>query len=159
MCRGRRPGHADRRRAEVDARTLTLEQIGFRRQIRANFQGLARQEYAEDAESCFLASGDSVFEIAAIDARVREVHEPVEREHNGEMEIWLSAQKGKAYLVALDPAGGGQRGRLLGNRSDRFCHRDAMRGVCRARGRTGAGAVRGGIGAAVQRCVGGGGTE
>ena len=49
---------------------LSVEQIGFRRQKRADFRGLARQEYAEDEESCFLASGDSVFEIAAIEARM-----------------------------------------------------------------------------------------
>ena len=36
--------------------------------MRANFRGLARQEYAEDAESCFLASGDCVFELEAIEA-------------------------------------------------------------------------------------------
>ena len=89
---------------------LTLEQIGFRRQIRANFQGLARQEYAEDAESCFLASGDSYFDIAAIDARFKQVHGPVDREHNGELEVWLSAQRGKHYLLAVDPAGGGSEG-------------------------------------------------
>ncbi len=89
---------------------LTLEQIGFRRQIRANFQGLARQEYAEDAESCFLASGDSYFDVAAIDARFKQVYEPVEREHNGDLEIWLSAQRGRQYLVAVDPAGGGSEG-------------------------------------------------
>ncbi len=89
---------------------LTLEQIGFRRRIRANFHALARQEYAEDAESCFLASGDSYFEISAIDARFKEVHAPVRREHNDELEIWLPAQAGKPYLVAVDPAGGGSDG-------------------------------------------------
>ena len=50
---------------------LDLEQIGYRRQIRADFRGLARQEYAEDEESCFLASGDSVFELEAIEAAAR----------------------------------------------------------------------------------------
>jgi hypothetical protein len=32
---------------------LDLEQIAYRRQIRADFRGLARQEFAEDEESCF----------------------------------------------------------------------------------------------------------
>lgn len=89
---------------------LTLEQVGFRRQIRANFHALARQEFAEDAESCFLASGNSYFEMAAIDARLQAVQEPVQREHNGELEIWLSPQREKPYLVAVDPAGGGSDG-------------------------------------------------
>ena len=89
---------------------LDLEQIGFRRQIRADFRGLARQEYAEDAESCFLASGDSVFELAAIDARLATMAAPVEARKNGELEIWLPPLKGKQYLVAVDPAGGGSEG-------------------------------------------------
>jgi hypothetical protein len=89
---------------------LDREQIGYRRQMRANFRGLARQEYAEDEESCFLASGDSVFELAAIEARLVEMQEPAERRRNGELEIWLPPMKGKDYLVAVDPAGGGSEG-------------------------------------------------
>jgi hypothetical protein len=89
---------------------LDLEQIGFRRQIRVDFRGLTRQEYAEDEESCFLASGDSVFEVAAIEARLATAPEAVERRRNGEMEIWLPPLKGKEYLVAVDPAGGGSEG-------------------------------------------------
>jgi hypothetical protein len=89
---------------------LDLEQIGFRRQKRADFRGLARQEYAEDDESCFLASGESVFELAAIEARLSEACSPSELRRNGELEIWLPPLKGKAYLVAVDPAGGGAEG-------------------------------------------------
>jgi len=89
---------------------LDLAQIGYRRQIRADFRGLARQEYAEDYESCFKASGDSVFELTAIEERLSETPEPVEVRRNGELEIWLPAMKGKAYLVAVDPAGGGSDG-------------------------------------------------
>lgn len=89
---------------------LSLEQIGFRRQIRASFHGLARQEYAEDAESCFLSSGDSFFEKDAVEGCLRTVHDAVERRRNGEMEIWFPAQPGMQYLVALDPAGGGSEG-------------------------------------------------
>jgi len=89
---------------------LDLEQIGFRRQIRADFRGLARQEYAEDEESCFLASGDSIFEMEAIEARLARVPAAVETRRNGEMEIWLPPLKGKQYLVAVDPSGGGSEG-------------------------------------------------
>jgi hypothetical protein len=97
-------------RALMAKKHLDLEQIGFRRQIRANFRGLARQEYAEDAECCFLASGNSVFELAAIEARLGTAPEAVERRRNGELEIWLPPLKGKEYVVAVDPAGGGSEG-------------------------------------------------
>ncbi len=89
---------------------LTLRQIGFRRQVRANFRGLARQEYAEDDESCFRSSGDSVFELAAIEQRLASTPPPAHTRRNGELEIWLPPLKGKQYLVAVDPAGGGSDG-------------------------------------------------
>jgi hypothetical protein len=89
---------------------LNLRQIGYRRRIRADFRGLARQEYAENEESCFLASGESVFELAAVEERMKTAPEPVERRRNGELEIWLPAVKSKEYVVAVDPAGGGSEG-------------------------------------------------
>jgi hypothetical protein len=89
---------------------LDREQIGYRRQIRADFRGLARQEYAEDEASCFLASGDSVFELAAIEARMATMAAPAEVRNNGELEVWLPPLPGKEYLVAVDPAGGGSEG-------------------------------------------------
>jgi len=97
-------------RALMSRHKLDLEQIGFRRQMRAQFRGLAAQEYAEDAENCFLASGNSIFELAAIEARLKEAPEPVERRRNGELEVWLPALQGKQYLVAVDPSGGGSEG-------------------------------------------------
>jgi len=89
---------------------LDLEQIGFRRQVRSNFRGLARQEYAEDEESCFRASGDSVFEMAAIEERLKDMPPAAQQRRNGELEIWLPPLPGKKYLVAVDPAGGGSEG-------------------------------------------------
>ena len=94
----------------VERHGLDLEQIGFRRQIRANFRGLARQEYAEDEESCFRASGESVFELDVVEARLKEAPEPVQRRRNGELDIWLPPLDGKEYVVAVDPAGGGSEG-------------------------------------------------
>jgi hypothetical protein len=91
---------------------LSPAQIGFRRQVRAGMRGLAAQEYAEDAESCFLASGESIFELEAIEARLAEAPEPVERRHNARLEVWLPPLAGKKYLVAVDPAGGGSEGDL-----------------------------------------------
>jgi len=96
---------------EVRARNgLTLEQIAYRRKIKADFRGLARQEYAESEENCFIASGDSVFELEPIEARLIEAPSAVERRRNGEMEVWLPPIAGRDYLVAVDPAGGGNSG-------------------------------------------------
>lgn len=89
---------------------LDLAQIAFRRQIRADFHGLATQEFAEDEESCFLASGDSVFELDAVEARLLTATLPSVVRLNGQLEIWLPPIPGKQYLVAVDPAGGGSLG-------------------------------------------------
>ncbi len=87
---------------------LSLEQIGYRRRLRENFRGLARQEYAEDPESCFLASGSCWFEVAAIDSRLRAVRAPAEQ--RGDLWIWAGPQPGRQYLVAVDPSGGSPDG-------------------------------------------------
>jgi hypothetical protein len=94
----------------MERQGLDLEQIGYRRALKGNFRGLAAQEYAEDAESCFLLSGESVFEISAIETRMQAVPEPVELRRNSELLIWLPPVRGKQYVVAVDPAGGGSEG-------------------------------------------------
>lgn len=97
-------------RGLISAHGLTLRQIAYRRRIRANFRGLTAQEFAEDDESCFLASGECIFELAALEARLNTAPEPQESRRNGQMEIWLPPLPGKKYLVAVDPAGGGSLG-------------------------------------------------
>jgi hypothetical protein len=94
----------------IERHHLSLAQIGFRRKTHANFRGLARQEFAEDAESCFLSSGDCVFEIATIEQRLLSAPPALESRRNGELDIWLPPIPGKEYLVAVDPAGGGSDG-------------------------------------------------
>ena len=101
---------SEEERELISRHGLDLRQIAYRRQIRANFRGLTAQEFAEDEESCFLASGESVFELAAVEARLKTAPDAVETRWNGEMEVWLPPVKGKQYLVAVDPAGGGSEG-------------------------------------------------
>ena len=91
-----------------DQYKLSLEQIGYRRQMRENFRSLACQEYAEDPESCFLASGNCWFDVPAVDGRLREVHAPAET--RGDLWIWAKPQPGRQYLVAVDPSGGSPQG-------------------------------------------------
>jgi hypothetical protein len=89
---------------------LSLQQIGYRRQLQENFRGLAKQEFAEDATECFLASGECIFDTASIDARLREVTPPVTQQSNGQLHVWLKPVRGREYLAAADPAGGGSEG-------------------------------------------------
>jgi hypothetical protein len=89
---------------------LTAGQIGFRRGLEASYRGLRTQEFAEDAESCFKATGECYFEVEAVEARLREVPVPVETRRGGALRVWLPPVVGKEYLVAVDTAGGGADG-------------------------------------------------
>ena len=101
---------SEEERALVSKHGLTREQIAFRRRLQRQFGMLARQEYPESADDCFLASGSCVFDTEAIDRRLREAPPPVERRWAAALEVWLKPMPGREYLVAVDPAGGGSEG-------------------------------------------------
>ena len=89
---------------------LSAGQIGFRRELEKSFRGLRSQEFAEDAESCFKATGDCCFDVEALEGRMGCVPEPIEKRRGGALQVWLPPVPGKEYLVAVDTAGGGADG-------------------------------------------------
>jgi hypothetical protein len=89
---------------------LSDEQIAFRRKIGKSFRTLAPQEYAESAESCFLASGDCIFDVAMLDARGGQCVDAAEVGPNSSLQVWFPPQPGKHYVIGVDPAGGGAKG-------------------------------------------------
>jgi hypothetical protein len=89
---------------------LTRAQIGFRRGLETSYRGLRSQEFAEDAESCFKATGECCFEVDAVETRLTSVGEPIEVRRGGALQIWFPPVAGKNYLVAVDTAGGGADG-------------------------------------------------
>ena len=89
---------------------LTAEQIGFRRELTGDYRGLRGQEFAEDAESCFRATGECCFELEIVERRAAQVPEPMLRRYGGALEIWLPPVAGREYLIAVDTAGGGVDG-------------------------------------------------
>ena len=89
---------------------LTPAQIGFRRGLEASYRGLRAQEFAEDAELCFRATGECCFDMEAVERRLAAVQEPVETRRDGRLWIWLPPLPEKEYIVAVDSAGGGPDG-------------------------------------------------
>jgi hypothetical protein len=89
---------------------LTDAQIAWRRSNRAQMRGLAAQEYAEDPVSCFLASGECVFELEAIDRALEAQGRAAEVRDNGRLSIWIEPRYGRQYIIGADPAGGGSDG-------------------------------------------------
>ncbi|MFC6646185.1 terminase [Granulicella cerasi] len=92
--------------ALVRAHGLSAEQIGFRRGLEKNFRALRAQEFAEDAESCFRATGACCFAVEAIEARLRDTPGAAAVRRGGALRVWLPARAGRQYLVAVDTAGG-----------------------------------------------------
>jgi hypothetical protein len=143
----------------VDVESLSAQQIGFRRTLEASYHGLRRQEFAEDPESCFKASGECCFEIEAIERRLAEAPDPFATRRDGALEIWLPPLRDKEYLVAVDTAGGRAHRRLLGRPGDRCGDGSAMCRTAQATGNAGSGAGRVGTGARVPQRDDRGGAE
>jgi hypothetical protein len=89
---------------------LSEGQIAWRRKQWKTLRELAVQEYAEDPGSCFLVSGECVFELAAIEKAAGLAGEGTESEDNGRLTIWFPPQKGRRYILGVDTAGGGSDG-------------------------------------------------
>ena len=74
------------------------------------------QEFAEDAESCFVASGDCVFDIDIIERRLKQLMPTLDEADHGQLLTFfppIPAVNGaapKQYVIGVDPAGGGTDG-------------------------------------------------
>jgi hypothetical protein len=90
--------------------SLSAEQIGYRRGLQRSYGVLRSQEFAEDAETCFRATGACCFDVEAIEQRIAELVPPIETRRNGALQIWWRSEPGHDYLVAVDTAGGGSAG-------------------------------------------------
>ncbi len=89
---------------------LSEAQIAWRRKQWKALSSLAAQEYAEDPSSCFLVSGECVFEWAAIEKAIGMAGKETGSEDNGRLTIWFPPQKGRRYILGVDTAGGGSEG-------------------------------------------------
>jgi hypothetical protein len=89
---------------------LSEGQLAWRRRQWKILRKLAAQEYAEDPGTCFLVSGECVFDLAAIERAAMLVREGTESEDNGRLTTWLPPQKGREYILGVDTAGGGSDG-------------------------------------------------
>jgi hypothetical protein len=89
---------------------LTAGQMGFRRGLEASYLGLRAQEFAEDPELCFRATGECCFDLEAVERQGATTYTPSDIRRGGMLQVWLPAQTGRQYIVAVDSAGGGSDG-------------------------------------------------
>lgn len=91
--------------------SLDREQIAFRREIAGSFRSLARQEFAEDPESCFLASGECIFDAELLERRLAELRaDAPQTEESKPLTVFWPPRPGRSYILGVDPAGGGADG-------------------------------------------------
>ena len=71
----------------------------------------AAQEFAEDAEPCFRATGECCFDVEAMEARLAELA-GADRDaaRTGRCRSGCRRWRASEYMVAVDPAGGGAEG-------------------------------------------------
>lgn len=89
---------------------LAPAQVAWRRWMRENFGGWAPQEYAESPSECFLMSGRPVFDVGAIEARLRAALAPTRTNANGAEWVWLEPIAGREYVIGADVAEGREGG-------------------------------------------------
>jgi hypothetical protein len=100
----------------METHELDAGQIAFRREMLANFRYRAREEYAEDAESCFLTSGECVFDVDKIEQQMRQCPAITDEADRGRMLVFfppvaaVNGAAAKQYIIGVDPAGGGVGG-------------------------------------------------
>ncbi len=89
---------------------LDEQQIAWRRTQWASLSKLARQEYAEDANACFLTSGECVFDLETIEKAAARAAKVAQLHDNEKLMIWFPPQSQRRYIVGVDAAGGGTDG-------------------------------------------------
>src|SRR5271166_670800 len=89
---------------------LDAGQIAFRREMRSQFRNRFLEEYAEDAETCFLTSGNCMFDCEKLDIELKKPPQYYDEKENGRMLYFLPPVTGKQYIIGVDPAGGGVHG-------------------------------------------------
>ncbi len=96
----------------MSSHDLTEGQIAWRRKQWKTLRAMAEQEYAEDAVSCFVASGECVFDMAAIEQAAARGGQITESQDNGRLLIWCPPNDGAQwqYIIGVDSAGGGSEG-------------------------------------------------
>jgi hypothetical protein len=89
---------------------LTRRQIAWRRKTWKTMREQAAQEYAEDPVSCFLASGECVFDLEAIERAAAQAGQATESQENGRLLVWFPPSDGRQYVIGVDAASGGSEG-------------------------------------------------
>jgi hypothetical protein len=85
---------------------LNDAQIAFRREMRSQFRGRFLEEYAENPDTCFLTSGNCMFDCQTVDEALKKPQNIVDSKQNGKLLYFLQPQPGRDYIIGVDPSSG-----------------------------------------------------
>ena len=138
---------SEQERELMHKHNLDPAQIAFRREMRANFGNRAPEEYAEDPESCFLASGDGGVDRQRQTAHVLPARRGRQRRHSQAIHHWRGSGRWRLrWRLCLCPG-------------HRALHRSAVRRAARTFHAAGVGGSGRGSGPQIQPGTGGRGTQ
>ncbi len=89
---------------------LEAGQIAFRREMRSQFRNRFLEEYAENAETCFLTSGNCMFDCEVLAKELKKPEVIVDSKQNGKLLYFLQPQPGRDYIIGVDPCSGHPEG-------------------------------------------------
>lgn len=84
--------------------TINKHQIAWRRAMIDEFDHEFAQEFPEDPETCFLATGSNPFDQTLISKMYEAAPEPIE--DDGKLKIWAEYDKNDRYVIGADVAQG-----------------------------------------------------
>src|SRR5271165_5871039 len=85
---------------------LNAAQIAFRREMRSQFRGRFLEEYAEAPDTCFLTSGNCMFDCQKIEEALKRPQITADSKQNGKLLYFLEPQPGRDYIIGVDPSSG-----------------------------------------------------
>ena len=97
-----------RGRADAPRGSDAPSRSAFAATLEASYRGLRVQEFAEDAEICFRASGECCFDIDTLERGCASVASPAaDAARRRAAASGFRRMPDSGYIVAVDPAGGG----------------------------------------------------
>ena len=103
----------DEELAVIEKYSLSEAQMRWRRWKKSELKGFFLQEYPEDDISCWKGTGESIFDLEALERLSRSCYPAPETWRNaswpssfGSVEVWYPPVDGAIYLVAADPTVG-----------------------------------------------------
>lgn len=100
----------DEEKMLVDRKGLSWAQVAWRRKTKREYRDLFKQEFPEDDETCFYATGSPFFTIEIIERLLRELPEPdpgeVTHYPGGTQTVWEPPKPGVQYVAGVDTSEG-----------------------------------------------------